>query len=85
MLDDEINSLTDGIEDIESVWREGRHGEPVLDHSWRNENNSHPVPVLQPSPYTSYMSTIPQCSDAGDTPISISDGGSEHEDVPVPA
>ena len=85
MFDDEINSLTDGIEDIESVWRDGRHGGPVLDYSWHNETCSHPVPVLQPSPYTSYISTIRQCSDLGDTPMSSSDGGSGHEDIPAPA
>ena len=85
VFDEEINSLTDGIEDLESVWHDGRHGEPVLDYSWRNETCSHSVPVLQPSPYTSYVSTIPQCSDPGGTPISNSDGGSEHEDIPVPA
>jgi hypothetical protein len=85
VLGGEISSLTDGVPNTESVWREGRPGEPVLDHSWHTEINSLPVPVLQPSPYTSYMSTIPQCSDAGDTPISNSNGGPEHEDVPVPA
>ena len=84
MFDDEINSLTDGIEDIESVWRDGRHGGPVLDYSWRNEACGHPVPGLQPLPYTSYISTIPQCSDPGDTPISSSGGGSGHENIPVP-
>jgi len=31
------------------------------------------------------MSTIPQCSGPGDTPISDSDGVFGHEDVPVPA
>jgi len=85
VLDGEVSPLTDGIPNIESVWREGRHGEPVLDRSRRNGDHIHPVPVLQPSPYTSYISTNPQCSDPGDTPISNSDGGPEHEDVPVPA
>jgi len=85
VFNDEINSLTDGIDDIESVWHDGRHDEPVVDYSWRNETRSYPVPVLQPSPYTSYVSAIPQCSDPGETPISNSDGGSEHEDIPVPA
>jgi predicted permease len=87
VIDNEINLLTDGIEDIESLWREGRHGhgEPVLGYSARNENRSHPPSILQPSPYTSDMSTLPQCSDPGDTPISNPDGGSEHEGAPVPA
>ena len=84
MLDNEINLLTDGIEDIENLWREGRHGEPALGYPERNENHSHLPPVLQPSPYTSDMST-PQYSDPGDTPICNPNRGSGHEDVPVPA
>ena len=70
---------------MESLWREGRQGEPALDYSERNENCSHPPTVLQPSPYTSDMSTIPQCSDSGDTPICNPDGCSEREDAPVSA
>ena len=65
--------------------REGRHDEPVLDHSWRSENHIHLVPVPQPSTYTSYISTVAQHPDARDTPMSNSDGSSEHEDVLVPA
>ena len=87
VLDNEINLLTDGIEDIESLWRESRHGEPALGYSvsGRNENCRHPPPALQPSPYISDLSTVPQRSDTGDTPISNPDGGREHEDAPVPA
>ena len=43
------------------------------------------MPVLPPSPYTSYTSTITPCSDPGDTPVSNSDVCSEHDDAPVPA
>ena len=43
------------------------------------------MPVLQPSPYTSYTSTVTQCPEPGDTPVSNSGVGSEHEDAPVPA
>jgi len=79
VLGDENNPLIDGIEDIESVWHDGRHGELVLSYPGCNENRSHHVPVLQPTPYISDVSTIPQCSDPGDN------GGSDREDIPVPA